>query len=592
MDERDGGTTVLPDPEYISQRVPAGLRHRAVDRHNLLGDLQRLCRFLYTNNPFYAISALLVVYGVRISIEPGTEASIPWTLTSLLGGYTVLMALAAYLVVRLGKVWEDARSILLVVVILLVAISMVFDERVIVHPGPGRLFLFCGLGFSLLLSETLRKALRMRLPLLYKLTYYGLLITFFAYPAWLTGLLSASGDWSMAWGILLFPTVAAIPLLFLLPAVYRGRMYADNNGTPWQWPWYPGVLFILLAVGVCIRSYLLSLSFHPLRGTDSVFGLYFLVPFLLVSNIVLFETASSAGKPMLRKLALLMPLGIVGCSVVHPVSVSVYTLFLGQFVDQVGSPVLLTLVGILGFYLLAWYRGSPEAEVGLAGALLCLCIVSPQATNIDSLGRPQWLPLASLAVIQLLVSIVRGQSWRWLGATGAGIAALTIGFWDTPFLDCAGAAPAHLLLAASLLIAATGHDWSTKYVQHFAFVLLVAMSSVAMFWSDRLPESPAGWIVTLHILTMTLLAIGQWRWTGNRLYLFAAGWNVLGGLGLLGCKALRWLATLRHPSGLTHMLWGAAMFVIAIAISTIKGRRLAGLAAPPSNSGGEEDRCS
>ena len=90
--------------------------------------------------------------------------------------------------------------------------------------------------------------------------------------------------------------------LTLLPAVRRGANYVRNNGSPWQWPWYPWPLFVMLAVGVALRTYALCVSFHPSRGPATMFEPYFFVPFLFAVNILLLEIAIGSRRPALLAL--------------------------------------------------------------------------------------------------------------------------------------------------------------------------------------------------------------------------------------------------------------------------------------------------
>ena len=65
-----------------------------------------------------------------------------------------------------------------------------------------------------------------------------------------------------------------------------------RNGSPWRWPLYPWVLFGFLGAGVCARSYYLCVSYHfvdktPFERTNSIFGLYFLVPFRFKNALLL-----------------------------------------------------------------------------------------------------------------------------------------------------------------------------------------------------------------------------------------------------------------------------------------------------------------
>ncbi len=74
----------------------------------------KILRAIYVHNPFYLISACLFVYGLQAVFRPGevhffferhSVAYIdPWWLMASLCGVTLLMAVTAYLVVRIGKV--------------------------------------------------------------------------------------------------------------------------------------------------------------------------------------------------------------------------------------------------------------------------------------------------------------------------------------------------------------------------------------------------------------------------------------------------------------------------------------------------------
>ena len=68
-------------------------------------------RFLYNHNPFYVVSAVLVLYGLHVSFADNLEPTEGWLFTRLFMGYMLLLAAAAVLVVRLGRVWEDARTL-------------------------------------------------------------------------------------------------------------------------------------------------------------------------------------------------------------------------------------------------------------------------------------------------------------------------------------------------------------------------------------------------------------------------------------------------------------------------------------------------
>ena len=86
-----------------------------------------------------------------------------------------------------------------------------------------------------------------------------------------------------------FCTAAGGVFLALLPAIRRGAGYVSDNGSPWQWPWYPWTLFGVIGLAVCLRAYYLCVSFHAATGSQTIFGFYFLVPFLWVVACLLLE---------------------------------------------------------------------------------------------------------------------------------------------------------------------------------------------------------------------------------------------------------------------------------------------------------------
>ena len=68
--------------------------------------------WLYTNNPFYVISAVLMLYGVRTAYGRLEIGSIDcWIMLGVLAAYTILLAGITVAIVRWGKVWDDARSL-------------------------------------------------------------------------------------------------------------------------------------------------------------------------------------------------------------------------------------------------------------------------------------------------------------------------------------------------------------------------------------------------------------------------------------------------------------------------------------------------
>lgn len=399
-----------------------------MQRHTQLPPVLRL---LYTHNPFYLLSTCFVLYAVKRAFAPGvTEYLNPWALMAALTGFTFLAAVTAWVVVRFGKVWEDARSIVLVLVLMFLAISVSFDELLNLHSTEAISLLAFGFGFSVLVTETILRSLCIRLPATYRLPFYLMLALFFAYPAFVSPEVTGLTESQIRWRIASFPTAAACVALLLIVAVRRGAEFINENGTPWRWPWYPWTVFVFLGAAVCARSYSLSISFDeatgPVTAMYSAFGGYFLIPFLLAALVLLLEIGIVENKPRLRNGVLIaaafLPLLAIPLRTADPV----HATFLAEFMATLGSPIYLTILGLLAFYFVAWCRGLRWAEVGVTAMLLSLTVVGPLTLGEATLTAPQWWPVLTLAGLQLIVAYLRRNRLRAAIVAACGIGA---GVW-------------------------------------------------------------------------------------------------------------------------------------------------------------------
>jgi len=138
----------------------------------LRGKLPKWGRWVANQNPFYVISVAMVLYGVHVSFSGGAELESAWMMTKILGGYTLLLAAVGVLVVRVARVWEDARTILLLNVLLLVAMSVSFDRVCLDNSHVGLVYLTSGLFFAISLTEAVLRCLQVRLAWAYRLPFY------------------------------------------------------------------------------------------------------------------------------------------------------------------------------------------------------------------------------------------------------------------------------------------------------------------------------------------------------------------------------------------------------------------------------------
>jgi hypothetical protein len=139
-------------------------------------------RFLYSSNPFYILSADLVFVGLRISFGSSGPASYSWALAFGLAGYVLLLATMACFLIRVGKLWDDLRSLLLLIVLMFVAMAMSFDDTMAADSRRGSLGYLSGFLFSAVVSEIVLRTIRLRLRGWYRAAYHAILALVFLYP--------------------------------------------------------------------------------------------------------------------------------------------------------------------------------------------------------------------------------------------------------------------------------------------------------------------------------------------------------------------------------------------------------------------------
>lgn len=528
---------------------------------------------LYTSNPFYVISADLVFVGLRMSFDTHGKAFETWALMLGLVAYTALLAATACWLIRRAGVWDDARSLLLLVVMMFLAISVSFDNTLTGHPTRGTLCFLGGLLFAVLVSEGLLRGIRLVLPLGFRVPYYLILSLFFVYPLALSRLPSDPESSILMWALFGFPTLAGVLFLTLLPAVRRGPSYLAGNGSPWPWPLYPWVLFGLLAAAVAARSSYLCVSFHFVQRTlqeptNSIFGPYFLVPFLLALNLLLLEAGLVARSRRLQRAALVVPFGLIVLATLGHRSDFVYRGFLETFMTSLGgSPLFLTTLAAVGFLAFAAVRSVPWASEAFAASLVVLSVVTPESITLRDLRTPTPWPIVAIAALEAVLAYRRRESWRSLLAAAGVIVA--IGLVLPEGMPIARRfVIVQLALVAVLVLGAILDDWLGRLLQQAGAVGLFLGSAAALLGVPQVGAHTPQAFLDQYAFLSILVALGYGLAIGNRLYLRAAAAMLALWLALVGWKGYLWL---RHVvAGLDLIAWGLASFVVAALISLKK----------------------
>jgi hypothetical protein len=540
------------------------------------GVIRRIC----TKNPFYVLSAALFLAGLWISFGDPAQADDTWSMMTGLAGYTLLLAATACLLVRFGNVWDDVRTVLLLVVLMFLATSVTFDQVLVLDPGRGYACYLGGLLLAAAVSEAVLRGIRLRLPAVFRVPYHLILALFFLYPLALSRLLSEPRSEAMMWGLFAFSAAAGLVFLTLLPAARRGPDCVRANGSPWRWPLYPWSLFGVLGLAVPARAFLLCWSMHLLDGPDrlesSVFGPYFVVPFGLAVAVLLLEIGLASGPRPRHALAaaLALPAGLVALAMVGHRTDPVYQEFLGAFTDRLGGgPVFLTVLAATAFYAYAALRRVPFAVEALTGALVALAFVGPFTLSLDDLAAPSPGPLVAAALLQLALGLRRRESWRCLlgGVVLATAAALALPVQpDATALR--GLIALHLALTAMLIVGAAFDDalaWLLR--AGGAGLVLVACLAVLFVPLDppaRLPQ----WERDVYPLIMAALLAGYGLLLRHRPSLATATLVLACWLLAVGWRGYCFLRQL--IMGLDYITVSLALFAVAIGVSLAKSGAL------------------
>jgi hypothetical protein len=546
------------------RRIPRGSGGVALAR-----PAKGLVRFLYTSNPFYILSADLVFVGLRMSFGPGGPAAHSWALTMSLAGYTLLLATTACVLIRVGRLWDDLRSLLVLVVMMFLAIAMSGDDTMAANSSKGALGYLGGFLFAAMVTEGVLHTIRLRLPGWYRLAYYAMLALIFLYPVAISPLLGNPENPALQWALFGFSPMAALAITMLVPAARRGRAYLEKNGSPWRWPMYPWALFFVLVGGLCVRCMALCVSFHYVEGSRTIFGPYFLVPIGLAVCLVWLEIGIVSGRRGIMTAASALPMGLVFLAMIGQGDNPVYRDFLGMFIRTLGgSPAYLTLLAATVFLAYAASRRVPRAWEFMAVALAGLAVVGPRTIDLDGLVSPRALPMAGAGLVLAAIAWRHRDSRRAALAAVFLVAAITRGIGDLRTDAELWPIALHLGVASLLVLGALFDDGVGRLVRRSgALALLVLGLDASTGHPSIWPSMPIGLIAWYPLL----IAASAWSFSflvHDRIYLGSgaitlAGWLVHSGGGTY--------AQLRKVVvGLDQIVWGMFFFLIAMTISLRK----------------------
>ena len=539
-DERDGEkANICLDPESTDQ---------------VAGDREAgsLTRFLYNQNPFYLISCLLVIYGCQsLAVSSGTVLDKSISMTAGLASYTLLMAIISVGVVRAAKVWDDARSIFIVVVISLIATTTGFDELSIWQNQLAGGFALATAALVLFVTEAVLWACRIRLGFWYRIAYYAYFAVLIASPFVLGQAVAERNDPLANWGSVVFSCAIGACILVLIPAVRRGGDSIRNHGTPWNWPLYPLSAFAVMIVLAGIRSHAIWMSFG-FYGTAGNFEPFLLMPILAAVVILIGEAGLGLNKRSLQRMGLVVSPALLACG--HSNDGKTFLPIGNDLEMMFGSAA--TASAVLVLFIYGWFaiRRMRGAIYGVPTLLTFMGLFTPIPGAAESLGIDRWMLLVAGSMVWLLITLrLSNSDWLWTlftATTSVAIvtAADSYGMWVEGLIVAGCFATVAMLLigaffstdlatflryvgAALSLGGVAGVTYrSVTRGEHFILYLALATGIVSLLYALWIRRR--GWFAVAAI--QTCLFLGAASYQGHRSgNLYRVNWSIASGFASL-----------------------------------------------------------
>ena len=426
----------------------------------------------------------------------------------------VMMALTAITIIKFGGVWDDARTIVLSILILAVSAVTCCDATVLSQPMTTAAIL--GGGFLLIVAiwETLVRTLKVVFPSTLRLPFYLILSLIFFYSLlfgpedtlpWLSSFSAAGKLYAFGW-------ILALAMLTCLPVIRASRAAFRENGTPWSWPAYPWSIFVVLVGVACLRLYFMSLAFIPEYGWGNPIGLHFYVPVFFATAVLLFEAWQVENKAPSPGVAGFGTFSVVMLLLSLPLSQNEkYLEFFGELTSGIASPFWITLMLLLVYAGVFLLRGKTKMRVVISGLLLIAGFAGADQMMMTTTVFSMW-PLIGLLALQNYWAIRAGTIDRWITAGVATSVACGI-LVSSLDLSLGWFVGFQTMMAYCLIIGLTFSGLQAVWLRLVAIGLMIACSSaitLAAFANFADGWQAVGYIVSLQVVAVIAWSVYRW----------------------------------------------------------------------------------
>ncbi len=543
--------------------------------------LDELIKKLFLANPFYLVSACLVLYASTRLFHTDNvfiDNLIPLAVMTV---YTALLAGTAIFLAKFGKVWDDTGMLMQINVMLFMAISVGLDGKIIDDTTAGTGWVAAGLAVMLAISEMMFTGLKLKIPVIFRFSYYTLMGFYFIYPWILAELVTLyeENKTPAIMGFMLFPIIAAILfILVVVPMIRKGPGLFSELGAPWKELRFPGNIFILILLGFGCRTYLNTISFFGGKGVgpysvmETGYDSFMLIPLVAALAIVLMEYGKNRGKKLCIYVAMGTPLPILLMGTGNQDE-----LFL-KYIGNFGLPLYTCLFSIIIIFLYGWYMKIRGAAMASGISMFITSIILQNAYSSRghvialSAGRLPIYMAVLMAISMVIITIIMLRYSLVLGGIWAAMQTLTSlwiifpGYWL--FREYHHVLPVTAIYLTFLVGSSFIHGGLGMKIRKITGVFMPVLCIGAMVFACR-NGSISLQLVSIGYCLMLLTVIWALAVYGHYLVFFLCG-----SAGACVTLVLGMIVLYRGigGSGGRAMFWSVIFFAAALLMSMIKGK--------------------
>lgn len=517
--------------------------------------------WLYTSNPFYAISTALVTVGFRLWTDPLPLDDALWWLLGGLSLFIVILAGVCVALVRIGRVWEDTRTLFFLLDLLFYFLSASLDRPLQENFSSAQGLPWFGLGFSICISELVLKGTGIHLGVLPRICHHLCLAITFLSPLYLAGSIDESSLYR-ATSLQVLTTLWPLCFLLMLPSCRRP---GARGAEPWKWPMVPLAPFVFLLIISIGRSYLLAIPFGPGTQYDVVLASTQLAPCLWVVGILCLNLR--VDHSWISNLGRTLPWVAFILIALHEPNNRFQIELLEGITQHLASPLFLSLGYLVTHNVILSLRRSKHSnEVSVS--LFLAIFIGPMTHGFDQSLSYDWTATLPFLLWSLYQSYQKKSSLHALILSIGSLFIITTELESIVSDDARIDVFLHGCLLLMLIVSATFRDRTAQKLKSIVLLLTIGMICLRTLpdWKVEYPTL----MKHVYLASMTSILV-IWSYAiKNRSAFFASFFGIIWQIGFTAIQVFDNTSFQDRSKGPLLLLAGILSLLIGMLISLRK----------------------